>query len=904
MNNRSSRFGFQFLRWFCPDHLYEEIEGDLIQKFEKDVKTFGEWRAQRRLLWNTIRFFRPGIILKNRLSAKKNQISMIMNNFKMAFRHLAKSKTITAINLIGLSMGIAAFYAIVQFVGVEMSFDQFHSNKTEIYRIGLNRFENGVFKENSARTFSGVRALLKENFPEVKNFTGFLKIPANTGFLFRYNGKIYNEGGGMLNTDSSFFNVFPSLLAKGNPSTVLRGKNDLLVSESMAKKLFGEDDAIGKHIERIDDYEVGFDYIVTGVLKDMPDNSHIHANFIGYIDDAWSELANEKSNWTRSGVSTYITLSEETEPTEIENRLNAILRKLEDENPNLVGANVVLQPITEIHLQSNLKDELEPNGNQFVVNIFAFIGLVILLIAWINYINLETARFLSRIKEVSIRRIVGSSKYQLLIQFLVEYFCLLVMSICIAGLALYFSSTYLQTSLQVPFSLNFLDWNNTTLQSAVIIFLLGSFLVGLYPGLFLLKFNPAIVLNGHLSSQSKSSARKYLVAFQFTASMTLIALVMIINKQLDFMRLSNKKIDVEHIIALRNPTAYSNEDLKLKHNHFEIFRNTVLENTAIIGVTSSSAVPGTEIGFSYVDLIKKDTTALFDPTIYKTLFVDDNFISTYGIRLIAGQNFTKPKIDSEWIEPWTDPNWTTIILNESAIKNLGYTSPEEAIDQTIHFKLFDEFLNYKIVGVVEDYHHESIKKQLFPTIFAANYRTFQQVYFSVKINSASNPVEALSFIEKTWKKSFPDKPFEYFFLDDYYDKQFKSEYLASRIFISFAAIAIVIASLGVFGMALFESTARLKEISIRKVLGASIESLIALLSKSYFRLILIAGLIALPLINFLASEWLQSYPIHVSVHWTVFIIPLAILILAVVFTSAFQTIKAANTNPVDHLKNE
>ncbi|MFM9837002.1 MAG: ABC transporter permease [Cyclobacteriaceae bacterium] len=902
-NQLITRIIVRTFAWFCPPSLYESIEGDLLEQFEEDVKFVGEKKAKRMFVWSVLKFFRLSILFRNRFSFGLNSGCMIKNHFKIAFRHLMKSKTITAINLVGLSIGIAAFLIIVQYVSFEMSFDQFHSNKNEIYRIGLNRFENGGFKEKSARTFSGVRALLKENFPEVKDFTGFLKIPANTGFLFRYNGKIYNEGGGVLSADSAFFNVFPSLLASGNPSKVLKGKNDLLISESMAKKLFGDDNAVGKHIERIDDYDEGFDYVVRGVFKDVPANSHIHANFIGYIDDAWSELANEKSNWKQSGVSTYVTLAKGIDSKQIENRLNAIFRKLESKNPDLIGANVFLQPITEIHLQSNLKDELEPNGSNLIVYAMGFIGIVILAIAWINYVNLETARFISRIKEVGIRRIVGSSKYQLLAQFLVEYFCLALVAICIAGLILYFFTPNLKQVIAISFE-NIFSWNNEVMSMAAVIFIIGSIIVGIYPGLFLLKFNPTAVLKGRLSGQTKGAYRKYLVVFQFMVSMTLIAIVMVIDRQLDFMLLSNKKIDVEHVIVLRNPTAYSGEDLKIKHTSYEVFKNRAVQNTFIKEMTSSSAVPGAEIGFSYVNLIKKDTNALFDPTIYKTLFVDDNFISTYDLHLIAGHNFTQPKINHEWIEPWTDPNWKTIILNKSAIKELGFGSPEEAIDQTIYFTLFDNFQKYKIIGVVDDYHHESIKKQIFPTIFASNYRTFQQVYFSVKINAGSNPADALSFIEKTWKGFFPEKPFDYFFLDDHYDKQFKSEYSASRIFVLFAAVAILIASLGIFGVTLFEANARLKEISIRKVLGASTRGIVALLSKSNFKIVLLSMLLTIPLIYFIANEWLSHYPVRIELSFFFYFMPFVIVSTTVAITASFQTLKAANSNPIDHLKNE
>jgi putative ABC transport system permease protein len=896
MHHHSSRV----LKWFCPPHLYEEIEGDLIQKFNRDVKTFGEGKAKRRLMWNVIRFFRLGILLRNRFSFGLNKCYMLQSHFKIAFRHLARSKSFTVINLLGLSVGIAAFFIIVQYVNFEMSFDDFHSNENQIYRVGLDRYENGSFKEKSSRNFSGIRALLKENFPEVINYTGFIRIPANTGFLFRHNGKIYNEGGGVLCSDSSFFKVFPSFLAKGNPSTVLKGKNDLLISEMMAKILFGSEDPIGKHIERIDDYDTGEDYVITGVLKDIPENSHIHANFLNHIDDSWADV----TNWKQSVVSTYVTLLEGTNPKQIENRINTILRKLETENPALIGANVFLQPITDIHLHSNLKDELEANGSKLLVYSLGLIGLVILLIAWVNYINLETARFTLRIKEVGIRRIVGSAKHQLLVQFVVEYFCLGIAAICIAGLALYLLTPDLKTIIGIPMG-SFSNWNTPVVIGATCLFVVGSVLVGIYPGVFLLKFDPMATLKGRIAGQPKgSSFRKQLVVFQFVISMVLIALVLIINEQLDFMRFSNRKIEVEHVLVLRNPTAYSGEELKLKHSNYQVFKNKALRNNAIKEVTSSSAVPGAEIGFSYVNLIKKDTNDLYDPTIYKTLFVDDDFISAYSLKLIAGRNLAQPKINDEWVEPWTDPNWTTIILNESAIRSLGFGSPSEAIDQTVYYSAFNVFMKYKILGVIEDYHHESVKKQVFPTIFVSNYQTFQQVYFSIRLNAGSNASYALDHIKKTWTETFPDKPFEYFFLDEYYDRQFKSEFTASHIFVSFAGIAILIAGLGIFGLTLFEANSRLKEISIRKVLGATVANLVTLLSKEYFKLALMAALISVPVIYFSASEWLKNYPVRIGLNGWFFFWPLCALAFVVVVASGFQTYRAANSNPVDHLKNE
>jgi putative ABC transport system permease protein len=909
MKAAKSCWHIRCLRLFCPPHLLEEIEGDLLQKFERDLnppdrlrRSDGYWqrRANRRLLWNVIRFFRLGIVLRNKFSNQKNQFHMLKSYFKFAFRHLANNRMFTAINLLGLSVGFSAFFLTVQFVSFETSFDQFHSNKNEIYRIGLDRYENGVLKERSSRNFSGIRRLLKDHFPEVKNYTGFIKIPSNTGFLFRHQGKIYNELGGVLSSDSSFFKVFPSLLISGNPSSVLNTKNDLVISENVAKKLFKSEDPIGKHLERIDDHDNGSDFVITGVLKDIPENSHLHANFIAQIEDSWPDM----TDWKSSGLSTYITLPERTDPRQIERKLNSILRKLEVENPDIVGAKVVLQSATEIHLQSNLKDELESNGSIVLVYALGFIGLIILAIAWINYINLETGRFTLRIREVGVRRIIGSAKHQLLLQFFIEYSCLALAAVCIAGLIVYFFAPYFKmvTGLQMD---SLLDWNNKVEIGALAVFVFGSFLVGIYPGVFLLKFNLIASLKGKLSGLATGvSFRKFLVSFQFIVSMVLVALVMVINKQLDFMRISDKKIETEQIIILRNPTAYSGEDLKLKNTHYEVFRNKILQNPSISEVTSSSAVPGTEIGFSFVNLIKKDTNSVFDPTIYKTLFVDDYFISTYGLTLKAGKNFTQPKTNTDWIEPWTDSNWTTIILNERAARELGFHSPADAIDQIVHYKLFDGFMPYKIVGVISDYHHESVKKNIFPTVFVSNYRTFQQVYYSIRVHAKSDPKQILNFVQDAWKENFPDKPFEYFFLDDYYDKQFKSELSSSRIFLSFAAIAILIAGLGIFGMTLFEGNARLKEISIRKVLGASGNTIAALLSKGHFKIILFSLVVSAPLIYFIGNQWLSNYPARIRLSLLFYIVPFVIVLLTVAFSSAFQTFKAANSNPVDHLKSE
>jgi len=891
---------FGLLKTFCPAHLYEEIEGDLIYKFSRDVKAVGERRAKRKLMWNVIRFFRPGIVMRNRFNVELNQGYMLQRYFKIAYRHLMKSKTFSFINLMGLAIALAAFFMVVQYIGFESGYDQFHVNKEEIYRIGLEQALKGEVNQGSAKTFAGVRRLLKIHFPEVKNVTGFYKTPANTGFLFRYKNKVYNEDGGVLNPDSAFFKVFPSLLVRGNAAAALSQKKNLILSESMAYKIFGDTDPIGQLIERIDDYENGESFVVTGIMKDIPGNAHFHASFIRHIDDSWPD----PDDWKESFLYTYVTLQPGSSPDALAGKINAQLRKMEKENPILKGSSVFLQPVTAIHLSSHFKDELEANGNRMLLYGLAFIGVVILAMAWINYVNLEAARFILRSKEISIRRITGSRKLDLAMQFLVEYFCLNLCALLIAVLLLIALLPYFSTLTSIP--LTSIEWTRREVwMIALCLFIGGSVVTGIYPTFSLLQLNPVDALKGRNGVQSrKGIMRQSLVVIQFTASLVLIAFVLIVNRQLDFMRATGKKAEIEHVIALENPMAYSNEELQSKYNSYKAFEDKLLQGSMIKMMASSSAIPGTEIGFSYINLMKRNRDDDYDPAVYKTLFINHQYISTYGLKMLAGHNFPDPLTDGKWMEPWQNKNWTTLVLNESAIKQLGFGSPAEAIDQEVDFQLFDEFMKYRIIGVVEDYYHEAVKKSVYPTIYALNHSTFQQVYYSVRLNAGADHRDALAYIQKTWNDVFPDNPFNYFFLDDYYDQQYRSEERFRNIFTLFTGVAVFIACLGILGMTLFEANARLKEISVRKLLGASPASLVALLSRGHLRVILLSALVATPVIFFVSRQWLSTYPVRIDVSALVVLVPLMLTIVMVILTSGIQTVKAANTNPVDHLKNE
>ncbi len=393
----------------------------------------------------------------------------------------------------------------------------------------------------------------------------------------------------------------------------------------------------------------------------------------------------------------------------------------------------------------------------------------------------------------------------------------------------------------------------------------------------LLKFNPVHAIKGKVTeNKSGKRIRQVLVVTQFTTSITLIAFVQTVNEQLDFMKLLNKGVELETVIAVRNPTAYSNQELTTKFGEFETMKNQLLQYPSIRSAASSSAIPGAEVGFSYVDQIKRNVGDPYDPTVYKSIFVSSDFISTYNLELLAGKSFSVPA-NFNGDAPWETENWSSVILNESAVHQLGFNSPEEAVNQEVYYSPFGDSLKCRIIGVIKDYHHEAVKKAVFPTILFHNYGTYQQVYYSIGLNKGTNPQEALKQIEKIWKARFPERPFEYFFLDEYYDRQFKSEAQFQKVFVLFAGIAIVIACLGVLGMTLFEMNTRLKEISIRKVLGASVSGIVVLLSRMNLKLILISCFVATPLIYYLTTEWLSNYPSKIELTpWFIFI-PLMIV---------------------------
>jgi putative ABC transport system permease protein len=891
-NDRFLRRVLRILSWYCPIQLREEIEGDLMQRYEKDLDTFGQAKAARLLTWNVICYFRPDIILRNKVTHTMNRFPLLTSYFKFGWRSLLRSPMFSLINVSGLSVGLVAFFLILHYAAFEMSFDRSWKNYDRIYRIAYRQAENDRVKTTSAKNLIGIRSLLSENFPEVEAHTGFWRIPANTDYVFRHDGQTFMEPGEYIFADSNFLKVFPGLLVRGEEATILNDHHNLIISESLSEKVFAGKDPIGQPIEDIvDPGNDGTEHVIAGVMRDFPPNVHFDAAIISFMGHSWDTVSNY---WAEPSFYTYARLAKGTDTKKFEKRLNMLLSEKVGELPGMNGTQAFLQPITSIHLDPQLGDEYQNNGSPALVYVLLLIGGIILVIAWINYVNLETAQFISRSREIGIRRVIGSSRSSIALQFLVRYACLTAMACVVSASALFLILPFFAQLTHIPSEA--IAWNLQILLTGAAVFAGGSLLVGVYPAIFLTRLKPAESIKGQYVDKSSGLFRKSLVVVQFTVSIVLIALVLVISRQVDFMRISNKHVDVDHVLAVKNAFAYADDEFLEKRKQFIGLETKLKEAAPVSMVCSSSAIPGTEIGFTLVNEIHRRKGDPYSPTRFKLLFIDYNFIPLYGLKLLAGRNYT------ELDEP---ADASAIILNEQSIRALGFASAEEAVGQTVHFPLWPWMSpDSRIVGVVEDYHHEAIKRPLMPMIFFLNRSSFQQVYFSIRFDAGTNPHEALASVASAWKQFFPDRPFEYFFLDDYYDRQFKSELQFGLVFGIFASVAVVLSCLGILGMTLFEATVRLKEISIRKVLGASLANVIRLLSLEHLRVVLISGVVATPVAWWCASEWLVNYPAQVSLAAWIFVTPIAIVGFLLLITSGLQTWRAAQTNPVDHLRRE
>lgn len=810
---------------------------------------------------------------------------MFKNYFKIAFRNLWKNKGYSTINIFGLAVGLATCLVIILFVVDELSYDRFYKNSDRIYRINSDiRF--GGSNLHFTQTSDMMGQLLKKDYPQVEEYT---RIYNNSGDKLLKKGTEFINEQKVAHVDSTFFSVFQLPVIDGDTRTALDAPNTVVITESAAKKYFNDIHVLGKTIEEKDGNST-IPYKVTAVIKDIPHNSQMNFEFLFSMKNVnyrWGQL-------TSHNFQTYLLLKKGTDYKAFEKKFDAYIDKYvmpeakaymninSMEEFRKAGNNLQYSmiPLTKIHLYSDYSFEITPPGNIQYVYIFGAVALFILLIACINFINLSTARSASRAKEVGIRKTLGTERKTLIIQFLVESTITVVISLVIALFITWLILPFFNDVAGKSIRLNELI-NGKILAVIILLPFVVGLLAGSYPAMFLSKFNPITVLKGNTNtSYKKSNLRNVLVIFQFTTSIFLIIGTIIVYKQLNYIQTKKLGFNKDQVLVINGTGALG--------NNAKSFKEEVLAMTGVSNGTLSSFLPVSSSSRNDNSYSKEAVMNAKNGIDMQTWTVDYDYIKTMGMEIIKGRNFSRDFADS-----------TSTIINETTAKFLGYENP-------VGQKLYTFSDNnsqkraFEIIGVVKNFHFESLRQNIGPLCMRLGN---DNGLASFKI-AAGNAKSLIAQIENRWKAMAPGLPFSYRFLDDSFNEMYNSEQRIGKLAISFAILAIVIACLGLFGLATYMAEQRTKEIGIRKVLGASVGNVVNMLSKDFIILVLIASVIAFPLAWWAMHNWLQDFAFRITIGWWIFIAAGTIAFLIALITVSSQAIKAALSNPVKSLRTE
>jgi len=805
---------------------------------------------------------------------------MIKNYFKTAWRNISKNKTFSAINIFGLSIGVAAFLLIINYLRFEYSYDDANVNKDRIFRVPMVIAEKDGKQQTFAFTYPAVAPALKKDFPEVQEAARFRR----QGGIVKYADQKIIEAGSLYYADPSLFNIFSFRFKKGNAQTAFKELNDAVITEETAKKYFGNEEPMGKAL-----HYNGEDYIVKAVLEDIPANAHLKFNILLNYNKYIQLRPNANTSWGWSDFYTYVLLKPGTDAKALEAKLAAFAQRYmgDDMKQHDYSVTFHLQPLKDIHLRSTYDYELAGNGNLSYLKYLGIAALFILFIAWINYVNLSTARSLDRSKEVGIRKVVGAGKFQLIRQFLGE--SLFLNAIAILFGVLIFWATLSPFAHLVQKDINSLyvtDWKFWV--SVISLFLLGTLLAAFYPAFILSSFQPIYSIKTSQGASGlkggKSILRKSLVVLQFIAAIVLITGALGFYRQLNYMQSRDLGVNIKQTLVVQQS---GNQD-SAAIPAFNAFINDMEANSAIQSVTASTSVPGAEVGGSSDYFLKNSPSG----KRCRNLGIDKKFIPAYGLTVIAGRNISND-------QPAADTNVVlNILVNETAAKIFGFANPSEILGREIDGSGF----HCKVIGVVKDYHQESLQNSFDPIVFyPEEERNFGN--FSMKINTSNLPV-LMDFVKQKWNARFPESPFRFFFLDDQFNAQYANDRLFATVLLLFTAIAIIIACLGLIGLSIFTIAKKGKEISIRKVLGATLFQVTSLITMDYLKLVLLAALFALPVAYMLVSNWLNDYAFHISIGWWFFVLPVIMITAIALLTVLYQSLKAAVANPVKSLRSE
>lgn len=819
---------------------------------------------------------------------------MIKNYFKTAWRNLTKNKTFSFINIAGLSIGMAACLMILQYVSFQLSFDQFNKNADDIYRVYNDRYQNGKLIQHGTITYSAIGKAMQDDFPEVVNHS---RVVSFTKEIVSYKTKKIGNLT-VLAVDNSFLSMFTYSLTAGNAQTALQEPNSFIISETLARKLFNVRDdnyssVIGKEVVGGND---SLPYKITGVCKDAPENSHLQFDvLLSYITlysgpHPWKDA---DYSFTDSDFWHYIQLRHGANYKALEAKFAAFSER--HFQGNKVSGSVekfYLQPLSKAHLYSDFEYEIGNTASATVVWGLLIIAALIIVIAWVNYINLATAKSMERAKEVGVRKVAGATKQQLIKQFLTESFIINIIALLIALLIVILAQNSFNNLVQHQLSLSYLfakGLNGYNVTAALIALIIAGIVIsGFYPAFVLSSFKPILVLKGKYTTSKKGILlRKALVIGQFAITVALIIGSFVVYKQIQYVNDQNLGFNMSQILIVKGPELTQWDSTFIGRQN--AFAAELKQIPNVIGAAYSWRLPGDELGRQF-DIRRADAPAGTHFTV-RNNGISPDFIDLYQMKLLGGRNFVATDYNTDWNK------LHNLIVTENTTKLLGFKSVNDAIGKQV----ITGNHTYDIVGVVADFHQKSLRYPIEPTMFYPASGTWTP--FSVKVNPA-NLSSTIAAIKKKYDGFFPGNLFDYFFLDEHFNEQYANDQLFGKVFAIFSGFAIFIASLGLLGLSLFATAQRTKEIGVRKVLGASVSNIVVLLSKDFIKLVLIAFLIASPVAWYIMHNWLNDFAYRINISWWIFFAAGLLAVMIALITISFQAIRAAVANPVKSLRTE
>ncbi|HLK27060.1 MAG TPA: ABC transporter permease [Puia sp.] len=819
---------------------------------------------------------------------------MFKKNLTIAWRNLLKNKIFSFINIAGLSIGMAACVLILQYVNFELSYDQFNKNVGDLYRVYNDRYQNGKLVQHGTITYSAIGKAMQNEYPEIINHARVE--PFGNGIISLPNSDRKFDEQNVIAVDNSFISMFSYSLIAGDQTTPLKDPFAVILTENAATKYFGTKDfssVIGKAIIMGRD---SMPYKVTAICKNIPENSHLQFDILASYTTMLAGKNPYKEadyDFTDSDFWHYVQLRHGTDYKKLQSKFEAFSQKYFQGNK--VSGSVekfYLQPVAKAYLYSDFEYELGKTGSATVVWGLLIIAVFIIVIAWVNYINLSTARSAERAKEVGVRKVTGATKTQLIKQFLSESFLINIIALTLALLLVIILQPAFNALIQ--HNLSFSDLFQKSLGGysitigLLILILTGIFISGFYPAFVLSSFKPILVLKGRFSASKKGILlRKGLVIGQFAITVALIIGSFVVYKQIRFMSKQELGMNIDQMLIIKAPVLSDFDSSFIARENS--FKQEVREIANVKGVATSNRIAGDETSRAF-DLHRTDDNSGNKFTV-RNMGADFNFINVYGIKLLAGRNFSSVDYNLDYNQ------LHNVLMNASAVKLLGFKSNDDAVGKSI-------ILNGKkwdVIGVINDYHQKSLRFNLEPIVLQPFYGTYNPI--SIKVNT-TNITSTIAAIKTKYAEFFPGNLFDYFFLDERFNRQYKNDKLFGKAFAIFAGFAIFIACLGLLGLSLFATAQRTKEIGVRKVLGASVSNIVLLLSKDFIRLIIIAFVIASPIAYFIMHGWLQDFAYRINIEWWVFAVAGILAIAIALATISFQAIKAAMANPVKSLRSE